>query len=175
MTEPSQAPEAPHGPPEPTVLPTPVRAVVVAVLTGAIVSQLVVGIARALGGVPPAVSVTTAVMFVLLAVVVGALAYTTHQQVQVRHELAEPRRAVNLLVLGKTVLLAGAAFTGGYAAYALTFVGSLDAALPRARVVYSALAALASVAVAVAGWYLERALRVPPSDEQDDDEPSPSI
>ena len=59
---------------------------------------------------------------VLVAALVGGLAYSTHQRIQVRHERIDPQRAVAFLVLGKASALAGAVVGGGYLAYGLMFI-----------------------------------------------------
>ena len=105
-----------------------------------------------------------------LRALVGGLAYNTHQRIQVRRERMEPSRAVGLLVLGKASALAGALVAGGYFAYALMFLARLDAAAPRDRVLRSAVAVLAGLALCGVGLLLERACRVPGGRSDDDEE-----
>ena len=95
----------------------------------------------------------------LLAVAVGITAWHTWRAVQVRHEHLEPHQAVNRLVLGRASALVGALVAGGYAGYAVSWLGS-DAELAGERMLRSALAALASCLVVVGGLFLERACRV---------------
>ena len=95
----------------------------------------------------------------LLAVAVGITAWHTWRAVQVRREHLQPHQAVNRLVLGRAAALVGALVAGGYAGYALSWVGS-DAELAGERMLRSALAALASCLVVVGGLFLERACRV---------------
>ena len=83
----------------------------------------------------------------------------------------EPQRAVAFLVLGKASALAGALVAGGYLGFALNFLTRLDAATPRDRVIRSAVAVVAGVALMVAGLLLERACKVPDSDDDDVAEP----
>lgn len=122
------------------------------------------------GGIAPTVSWASVLALVFLAVVLLALAATTRRTVERHPRRLEPHRAVNLLVLGKASALAGALIAGGYLAFALTFVGETDAALPRERFVRGLLAAGAGAALAVGGLLLERACRVPDAgdDESDD-------
>jgi len=61
---------------------------------------------------------------------------------------------------------------GLYLGYALSFVGDMEAALPRERVLRSAVAFVASACVAAAAVLLERACEVP-TDDDDDTEGSP--
>ena len=95
----------------------------------------------------------------LLAVAVGITAWHTWRAVQVRHERLEPHRAVNRLVLGRAAALVGALVAGGYAGYAVSWLGS-EAELADQRMLRSAVAALAGGLVVLGGLVLERACRV---------------
>ena len=75
---------------------------------GGLAGWLIVITANALDIIPPSVPWTAPVGLVLVAALVGGLAYSTHQRIQVRHERIEPQRAVAFLVLGKASALAGA-------------------------------------------------------------------
>ena len=155
--------------PEPTgsIRLTPLRALGVAGLFGLLGGWLVVVIVNALGLVAPQVPWATPVGLLLAAALVGFLARTTHQRVQVRHERIEPERGVAFLVLGKAAALAGAVVAGGYLAFGLMFVSRLEAELPRERVIRSAVTVLVGIALSVAGWRLERACKVPGSDDDE--------
>jgi hypothetical protein len=149
---------------------TPFRALVVAALFGGLAGWLLVVTANALDLTAPEVPWTAPIGLILVTALVGALAYTTYQRIQVRRERMEPSRAVALLVLGKASALAGAVVAGGYLAYGLLFLSRWDAAGPRERVIRSAVAVLAGLALCGAGLLLERACKVPRKDE-DEDEP----
>jgi hypothetical protein len=149
---------------------TPLRALVVAALFGGLTGWLLVVIFNAFDATPPEVPWTAPIGLVVVAALVGGLAYNTHQRIQVRRERMEPSRAVGLLVLGKASALAGALVAGGYLAYALMFLTRLDAAAPRDRVVRSAVAVLAGLVLCGVGLLLERACRVPGGRSDDDDE-----
>jgi hypothetical protein len=103
---------------------------------------------------------------------VGALAYVTHQRIQVRRERMDPQRAVAFLVLGKASALGGALVAGGYFGFAVMFLTRLDAAAPRDRVIRSAVAIVAGVVLCIMGLLLERACKVPsePDEEADAEE-----
>jgi hypothetical protein len=150
---------------------TPWRALAVAALFGGLAGWLVVVTANAFDVLPPRIPWSAPIGLVVFAALVGALAWSTHQRLQVRRERMEPQRAVAFLVLGKASALAGAAVAGGYLGFALLFLTRIDAATPRDRVIRSAVAVVAGVALAVAGLRLERACKVPGAD--DDDEPTP--
>ena len=156
-------------PPRGSIRLTPPRALLVAALFGAVGGWLVVVICNAVGLTAPQVPWTAPVGLVLITALVGGLAYSTHQRLHVRRERILPERAVALLVLGKASALAGAVVAGGYLVFALMFVSRFDAEAPRERVIRSAVAVLAGVALAVAGMLLERACKVPGFDDEDDD------
>jgi hypothetical protein len=145
----------------------------VAALFGGLGGWLLVVSANALGVVPPEVPWTAPIGLILVAALIGGLAYTTHLRIQVRRERVEPQRAVAFLVLGKASALAGALVAGGYLGFAIMFLSRLDAVTPRERVVRSAVAIGAGVGLCVAGLLLERACKVPRSDDDDDDRRDP--
>jgi H+/Cl- antiporter ClcA len=148
---------------------TPFRALIVAAVFGGLAGWLVVVIANAFDLIPPEVPWTAPIGLILVAALVGALAYATHQRIQVRRERIEPQRAVALLVLGKASALAGALVAGGYFAFALMFLTRLDAAAPRDRVIRSAVAIVAGVVLCIMGLLLERACKVPTEPDEDAD------
>jgi lysylphosphatidylglycerol synthetase-like protein (DUF2156 family) len=147
---------------------TPPRALAVAALFGALAGWLVVAAANSFDLVAPQVPWTAPVGVFLIAALVGVIAYSTHQRIHVRRQRIEPQRAVAFLVLGKASALAGALVAGGYLTYALLFVTRLEAVAPRDRVIKSAVATIAGVVLVVAGLLLERACRVPKSDEDEE-------
>jgi hypothetical protein len=167
-------PVAPERPPAGSVAPTPRRALGVAALFGGLAGWLLVVSANALGMVPPEVPWTAPIGLVLVAALVGGLAYTTHLRIQVRRERVEPQRAVAFLVLGKASALAGALVAGGYLGFAIMFLSRVDAVTPRERVVRSAVAIIAGIGLCVAGLLLERACKVPRSDDDENDPDDPS-
>jgi H+/Cl- antiporter ClcA len=148
---------------------TPFRALVVAALFGGLAGWLLVVTANAFDLIPPEVPWTAPIGLILVAALVGAIAYATHQKIQVRRERMDPQRAVAFLVLGKASALAGALVAGGYFGFALMFLTRLDAAAPRDRVVRSAVAIVAGVALCVMGLLLERACKVPSEPDEDAD------
>jgi drug/metabolite transporter (DMT)-like permease len=148
---------------------TPPRALAIAALCGAVAGWLIVATANMFDLVPPQVPWTAPVGLVLITALVAVLAYTTQQRIQVRRERIDPQRAVTFLVLGKASALAGAIVAGGYFAFALMFVTRIDAEAPRDRVIKSAIAVMVGIALAAAGLRLERACKVPGSDDDEKD------
>lgn len=147
---------------------TPLTTLLVAAVFGALAGWLVVVVANALDVVPPYVPWTAPAALAVIAALVGALAWSTHQRIHVRGERVEPDRAVAFLVLGKASALAGALIAGGYLTFALLFVGRWEADAPRERVIRSLVAVVAAVGLSVAGLLLERACKVPRSDDDTD-------
>ncbi len=152
---------------------TPIRSLVVAAVFGALAGWLVVVVANALDLVAPYVPWTAPGALVVIAALVGALAWSTHQRLQVRKERMVPERAVAFLVLGKASALAGAVIAGGYLAFALMFVSRFEAAAPRERVIRAMIAVVVAAGLTVAGLLLERACRVPDGDDDESDGPEP--
>jgi H+/Cl- antiporter ClcA len=148
---------------------TPFRALVVAAMFGGLAGWLLVVTVNAFDLTAPEVPWTAPIGLILVTALVGALAYSTHQRIQVRRQRMEPSRAVALLVLGKASALAGAVVAGGYFAYALLFLTRWEAAAPRDRVIRSAVAVLAGLALCGVGLLLERACKVPRKDEEEDE------
>lgn len=136
-----------------------------AALFGGLAGWLLVVTTNALGLVAPSVPWTAPLALLLIAALVGVLAYGTWQRIQIRRERMDAQRAVAFLVLGKASALAGALVAGGYLGFAVNFLGRLDVLGPRERVIRSAVAIVIGIALCVAGLWLERACRVPGSDE----------
>lgn len=149
------------------VTSTPRRALVVAALFGGLAGWLLAVTTQALGVAPPSIPWTAPVGLLLVGALVGAIAWSTHQQIQVRRERMDPQRAVAFLVLGKASALGGALVAGGYLGYALSFVSRFDADGPRERVVRSLVAIVGGVVLMIAGLLLERACRVPTDEDEE--------
>ncbi len=147
---------------------TPRRALVVAALFGGLAGWLVVVVSDAFGNFAPRIPWSAPVGLAVFALLVAALARSTHQRIQVRRERVEPQRAVAFLVLGKASALAGALVAGGYLGFALNFLTSLEASAPRDRVIRSLVSVVAGLALVAGGLLLERACKVPGSDDEDE-------
>lgn len=156
-----------------TVAPTSPRTLALAAVVGAGIGWVTYAGLDSLGQPLPAVPLAAAFAVALSALVVAGFAVTTYRAVQKRREPMEPRTAVALLALGKTALVAGVGLAAAYLAIAVFFWPRLEAALPRERVLASVLAAAAAIALAAAGYFLERACRVPRPPEDDDSSATP--
>lgn len=111
-------------------------------------------------GSAPRVAWLQVLALVLVALILGAVARSTHRTLHTRGQKIEPHQAVNRLVLAKACAIAGAAVAGGYLGYALSWLGVHEAELAGERLLRSALAGLAGVMIVVASLLLERACRV---------------
>jgi hypothetical protein len=154
-------------PPTGTVAPTGWQPVGVAVIAGAGIGWSLFWTLDAFGAPLPQLPLAITLAIAVLAAVVGGQAAATHRAIQVRRQPIAPRRAVSLLALGKACLLTGAGLAGGYLAVAAYFWSRQDAALPRERVISSGVAVVSSVALAVAGAFLERSCRIPGPPNED--------
>ena len=135
-----------------------------AVVTAWAVAGLVLGwlwhpVAERLSGTAPVISWAQPGALWLVAVAIGITWWQTYRAVQVRRERLEPHQAVNRLVLARAGALVGALVAGGYAGYALSWVGD-PAELAGQRILRSAVAVLAGIAMVVFALLLERACRV---------------
>ena len=128
-------------------------------VAGLVAGWLVHPVSESLNGTALVVSWVQPGALLLLAAAVGVTAWQTWRAVHVRREHLEPHRAVNRLVLGRAAALVGALVAGGYAGYAVSWVGS-EAELAGQRMLRSALAALCGLLLVTGGLLLERACRV---------------
>ena len=153
-------------PPEPegSIRPLSIGVVVAWAAVGVLLGVLWKPVSQQLAGTAPVVSWAQPAALWLVAVVMVITWSQTHRAVQVRHERLEPHRAVNRLVLARAGALVGGLVAGGYAGYALSWVGD-PAELAGQRIVRSLVAVAAGVVIVVAALMLERACRVHRSDQ----------
>ena len=139
--------------------PTPPGVVTAWGVAGLVGGYLVHPLSESLRGTALLVSWVQPAALLLLAVTVGTTAWQTWRSVHVRRERLEPHRAVNRLVLGRASALVGALVAGGYAGYAVSWIGS-EAELAGQRMLRSVVAAVCALLLVAAGLLLERACRV---------------
>ncbi len=135
-----------------------------AVITTWAVAGLVLGwlwhpVAERLTGTAPVISWAQPAALWLVAGVIGITWWQTHRAVQVRRERLEPHQAVNRLVLARAGALVGALVAGGYAGYAVSWIGD-PAELAGQRILRCGVAVVAGIAMVVGALLLERACRV---------------
>jgi lysylphosphatidylglycerol synthetase-like protein (DUF2156 family) len=160
-------PDDEHDPPEPTGTLRPLSYVTVVAWAGA---GLVLGwlwhpVAEHVTGTAPVVSWAQPAALWVVALVIGSTWWQTYRAVQVRRERLEPHRAVNRLVFGRAGALVGALVAGGYAGYAVSWIGD-PAELAGQRIVRSLVTVAAGVAMVVGALLLERACRVRDPDDE---------
>lgn len=141
-------------------------------LTGWGVAGLVGGwLLRRLGeawwGRAPVITWLQPLALLAVVLIVGGTAWATRRSLNGRAERLGPLYAVNRLVLGRTCALVGALVAGGYAGYALSWLGISGDPLAGQRVLRSAICAVLGLAIVAAGLLLERACRV----HEDDPKP----
>ena len=132
---------------------------------GLVVGWLLRPVSIRMTGSAPTVGWPPVLALFFVAVIMGAVAWSTYRALHQRHERMEPHRAVNRLVLAKSCALAGSFIGGGYFGYALSWLGRTDAELARERLTHSLLAGLASVLLVAGSLLLERACRVNDDEE----------
>ncbi len=150
----------PDGPPEPrgTLRPTSARALALCAVAGLVVGWGIHPVADRLFGRPPLISWSQALALVLVAVIMGYLAWHTWQTVQVRGERLEAQQAVNRLVLARACALAGMVVAAGYLGYAVSWLGDASQ-LADTWILRALIAASAAAVVVIASLALERACR----------------
>lgn len=154
--------------PEPdsgTLRPTAPLSLLGWALVGLVGGWAVHPLSERLGVVPPLVTAPQPLALLLLAAILGYVAWATHRAVQVRRERLEAHKAVNRLVLARASALVGALVAGGYLGYAISWIGD-PAELADERLVRSLIATGCAVAAMVAALLLERACRVRKDDSE---------
>lgn len=154
---------------QPTIRPTSVLDVAIAGVVGGLTGWLTTQALLSAGASLPVLGPSAWLPIVLLAGVLGWLAWTTQRTVQRRREQLDAATAVTRVRLGKAAVLVGTALGAGYLALALVSLGGWPAPLAQGRALHGALAVMASAGWAVAGWLLERSCRIP-RDAEDDGE-----
>ena len=146
-------------PPEGRLRPTSAGAVAIWAVVGLVGGWLLHLVADWFLSSAPIVTWAQPLALGLVAAILGVTAYLTWREVHVRHEHLEPHRMVNRLVLARACVLVGALVAGGYAGYAVSWLG-VDAELASQRAWRSMAAAVGGVAMVITSLLLERACRV---------------
>lgn len=159
-TEPPEHPAGHVGPTRPGLL-------LALGLVGLVLGWLLRPVSIRVAGTAPTVGWTPVLALLLVAAILGAVAWSTQRDLHRRGVRLEPHRAVNRLVLAKATALVGALVAGGYLGYALSWWGISDAPLARQRLLLSLVAGVAGVLIVAGSLLLERACRVRDDDEAD--------
>ena len=134
---------------------------------GVVIGVLVRPLATRLDSTPPQVGWGPATMLLVIALLVGALAWTTWQSLHKKHERMTSDHGVKMLALSRSSLIVGGIFAGGYGGYALSFVKDADTPLGSDRVWHAGFAAGAGLLLLIAALFLERACRIPGGEDPD--------
>lgn len=114
-----------------------------------------------LGNVPPLVSWAQPLALLLMAAILGYVAWATWRTVHVRGERLLPHQAVNRLVLARACALVAALVGGGYLGYGLSWLGAPE---DNGRLWPSLTGGAAGLLGVVVALLLERACRIRNSD-----------
>jgi hypothetical protein len=158
----SQPPRPDHGSIRPTGAAAPVGAGCLGLLGGWAIRPL----SLHFGWTTPEVSWLQVLVLVFVAAVIAATAWITWRELQVHGRRIEAHRAVNRLLMAKSCVVVGALLAGGYAGYAVSWLG-VDAELADQRIVRALCAALVGLVITGVAIWLERACRVPDDDDAD--------
>lgn len=150
-------PEEPPGP-RGTLRPTSARALTTYAVAGLVGGWAIHPVMSRVTGGPPLVSWAQALAVVLVAVIMGFLAWHTWQTVQVRGQRLELHQAMNRLVLARACALGGTLISAGYVGYAVSWLGDASQFADR-WILRSVIAAAGGVGVTLASLALERACR----------------
>ncbi|GAA3542098.1 hypothetical protein AFL01nite_09270 [Aeromicrobium flavum] len=146
-------------------------------VAGLVASGLVVGrllpplTVRLDGTSPPVPGWAAAIVLLCGAIAVGALAWGTWQNLHRDKRVYSAEHAIRILALAKAAVLVGGVFTGGYAGYALAYLGS-STELGELRLWRSAAAAGAALLLLIAALVLEWTCRLPSDDDEEKSAPS---
>ncbi|WP_107704467.1 DUF3180 domain-containing protein [Nocardioides allogilvus] len=152
-------------PPDGHLRPTTGASLAIAAVIGLVFGWLLRPVVVRLSGTAPFVTWVQALALVFVAAVLAYVAWHTWQTVQVRRQRLPDNRAVNRLVLARASALVGALAAGGYAGYAITWLGDASE-LADERLLRCGVAALGGLLMMLASLALERACRVPSGDEE---------
>ena len=161
--------------PPPKAAPARIGQVLLIAVASTAVSWLLLDAWAGSGGEPLPLPWTAVAGTAALAIAVVSLGVPVRRWVSGRRDRPlDPLYAARAFVLAKAAAYGGAALTGWYAGQALALLPDV-VGTRRARFVLALLAAVAAVAISVAGLVVQRWCRVPPDDEDEppDEDPPP--
>lgn len=149
-----------HEPERRPLRPVSGRSLALCAVLGLVGGWLFPRLVSRLTGESPMISWAQPLTLVLVAAILGFLAWHTWRTVQQRGSWLEVDHALNRLVLARACALAGALVAGGYAGYAITWLGDASERADQ-WMTRAVIASLAAVGVMATSLILERACRTP--------------
>ncbi|MFF0725503.1 DUF3180 domain-containing protein [Streptomyces sp. NPDC004134] len=129
-------------------------------------------------GTLPSVPVAAPVVLALIATILTATALSIRSRLAAQRERVahakgvDPLMAARAVVLGQASALVSALVAGGYGGLGLFLIlDGLDYGTRRSQVVYAALSVVAAALVVGAALFLERVLKLPDDEDEDDRTP----
>jgi hypothetical protein len=116
----------------------------------------------------PVVSWGPAATFLVGAIVLGGLAWSTWQSLHKKNQRMTSDHGVTMLALAKASSAVAALFAGAYGGYTIAYLDSFDSPLGEDRVIHAGAAAIAALLMLIAALVLERSLRIPGDDDESD-------
>ncbi|WP_241153806.1 DUF3180 domain-containing protein [Nocardioides pantholopis] len=163
MRDQQPLPDDESSPPEPEgpghLRPTSPGLLTALGVVGLVLGWLLHPVSEAVRDTAPVVTWIQPAALLLVAAILGAVAWNTWRTVHVRQERLEPRGALNRLALARACAYVGALVAGGYAGFAVSWLG-IDVDLARQRALRSAVASLVALVVVGIALLLERACRI---------------
>ena len=155
-------------PPQGTIVPTTLRLLLATFVVGGLLGYALAVVSEQLSSTSsaPRVQWTSVIALGAVAAANLVLAAWTYRTLHRERRRMEPHVAVTMLLFAKASSIVGAFVAGGYAGFALHFVGRLEAELPRERVIRSIIAAVTGVAIVISALLLERACRIPKVEDE---------
>jgi Protein of unknown function (DUF3180) len=135
------------------------------VTIGLVIGLLIRPVSVRLGASPPRVGWGAATTLLVVALIVGAIAWSTWQSLHKKHQRMTSDHGVKMLALSRSCVIVGSLFAGGYGGFAITFLGDVDTPLGHERTLHGVAAAVAGILLLVAALLLERACRLPEDHE----------
>jgi xanthosine utilization system XapX-like protein len=149
-----------EGEPTGTLRPITGRALALSAVLGMVVGWALHPLGTRVTGHAPIVSWAQPLTLLMVAAIIAFLAWHTWRTVQVEGRRLEVHHAVNRLVLARACALAGSLVAGGYAGFAIGWLGDASAWADR-WLLRSVLAAVGALGVMLGSLALERACRTP--------------
>ena len=139
-----------------------------AALAGAVVGYFIISAFDLTNNFPPVVPWTVPSLLAVMAIAAWIYARALPKRIEGGH--VSGIEGVRALVIGKSMVMTGAALAGGHAVYVGRWIGQLAATTPAGRVYLGSVTIVASLLMALAGYLLEKACIVNNDDDPESGE-----